>query len=102
MTNEFTRFPGGRLRVHGEFSGQEFREDVALPLLSEFEFVEFDLGGSAGFSSGFLDEAFGELGLILGLSECRRRLKFVAPDDEEAVNIVWERIADASRESGRE
>lgn len=101
VAKEFSRYPGGRLRSHGDFSGQAFREDVALPLLQQYERVTFDLTGSAGYSSGFLDEAFGELGAIYGEAEIRRRIKLVADDDAEAVEIAWRRVKDASLEAGK-
>lgn len=101
VATEFSRFPGGRRRKNGPHSGEEFREVVALPLLQQHEKVTFDLTGSAGYSSGFLDEAFGELGKILGLAECRRRIELIASDDQEAVEIAWQRIHDAAREAGK-
>lgn len=97
----FSRFPGGRRRANGDFSGEEFREDVVLPLLQKYKRVTFDLTGSAGYSSGFLDEAFGELGSIMPLDEVSRRVKLVAVDDPDAVEIAWERIRDANRERSR-
>ena len=98
VAKSFTKFPGGRRRKHGEHSGEEFRETVLLPLLEEHEFVTFDLSGSAGYSSGFLDEAFGELGVLLDLSEARRRVNIIASDDPDAVETAWLRIADAAHE----
>lgn len=101
VANEFSRFPGGRKRKNGKHSGEEFREDVVLPLLDIYEFVTFDLSGSAGYGSGFLDEAFGELGKIFGLRETKRRVKLIASDDEDALAISWLRIEDASNEAGK-
>ena len=98
VAKSFTRFPGGRRRKHGDHSGEEFRESVLLPLLAEHEYLVFDLGGSAGYSSGFLDEAFGEIGALIGVEEAIRRIKFLAIDDPEAVDTVWQRIHDASSE----
>lgn len=101
VAGNFTRFPGGRRRQHGPHSGEEFRESVALPLLKEHDRVVFDLSGSAGYSSGFLDEAFGELGAIFGLAEVRRRVIIQADDDPEAVETAWDRIGEASAEAGK-
>src|SRR5690242_10167404 len=78
VAQSFTRFPGGRRRQHGPHSGEEFRENIALPLLDKYDRIVFDLTGSAGYSSGFLDEAFGELGAILGLAEVTRRIVITA------------------------
>jgi hypothetical protein len=101
VAKEFSRFPGGRKRQNGQHSGEEFREDVVLPLLDRYEYVTFDLSGSAGYGSGFLDEAFGELGKIFGLRETRRRIKLIASDDEDALAISWSRIEDAAKEAGK-
>ncbi|QNN46530.1 STAS-like domain-containing protein [Thermomonas brevis] len=98
VAKSYTRFPGGRRRKHGEHSGEEFRESVVLPLLAQYDLITFDLTGSAGYSSGFLDEAFGELGSILGFKEARRRIKIVADDDPDAVETAWQRIRDAASE----
>ncbi|WP_288431841.1 STAS-like domain-containing protein [uncultured Stenotrophomonas sp.] len=97
----YSRFPGGRRRANGDFSGEQFREDVVLPLLSKYKHIIFDLTGSAGYSSGFLDEAFGELGSLMPYEEVRRRIELVASDDPDAVEIAWDRVRDASRERGR-
>ncbi|MEN1956551.1 STAS-like domain-containing protein [Luteimonas changyuni] len=98
VAEQFSRFPGGRRKIHGRFSGEEFRETCALPLLEKHRFVIFDLTGSAGYSSGFLDEAFGELGLLFPLAELRERLQIISEDDPDAVDIAWSRIEDAASE----
>lgn len=101
VAEQFSRFPGGRKKIHGRFSGEEFRESYALPLLKNHKIVTFDLTGSAGYSSGFLDEAFGELGAIFPLAELRERLKIISEDDPDAVEIAWNRIEDAASERVR-
>jgi hypothetical protein len=100
VAQEYTRFPGGRRRQHGDHSGEEFRETVVIPLLEKYDHIIFDLTGSAGYSSGFLDEAFGEIGSIIGLAEARRRIEIVASDDPDAVETAWQRIEDAASEKG--
>lgn len=96
---QFSRFPGGRRRIHGKHSGEEFREDVARKLLSEYQEIEFDLTGSAGYSSGFLDEAFGGLLAYYSLDELKRRVKITAQDDPDAVETAWRRMSEASQEN---
>ncbi|MCC5075674.1 STAS-like domain-containing protein [Xanthomonas citri pv. glycines] len=99
VAKSFSRFPGGRRKDHGQFSGEEFRNKVTIPLLDSYDHVTFDLSGTVGYSSGFLDEAFGEIGKILGISEAKRRVTILAQDDPEAVETVWLRISEASAES---
>lgn len=99
VADEFSSLPGGRRRIHGPHSGEEFREDHLVPLLRRFEFVNFDLSGAEGYASGFLDEAFGEAGTLIGYAECERRLKFEADDDPFVVDMIWEKIKNASDES---
>ena len=95
---EFTRFPGGRLREHGSKSGQEFREDVLIPLINEFESIHIDLTGAAGYSASFLDESFGELGKLYGLDLIKGKLKLTAEDDPYLIDIIWDKILQGSKE----
>jgi hypothetical protein len=87
---EFTRCPGGRLRIHGDFSGQEFREDVLLPALRESERVLLDLNGAVGFPSSFLDEVFGVLVETVGMDFVKRRLVIQLDDDPLALGEIDE------------
>jgi len=99
VPKEFSRFCGGRKKDHGPYSGQEFWETVTRPLLAEFESIVFELTGGTAYSSGFLDEAFGEIGRVIGLREAKRRIKILAEDDALAVATAWERIKEASEEA---
>lgn len=59
---DFTRYPGGRYREEGPWTGQRFLEDVLVPALKGSDVVTIAMDGAAGFGSSFLDGAFGELG----------------------------------------
>jgi hypothetical protein len=97
FADEYTRYPGGRLRKDGPFSGEAFRDDVLLPLLDGHQVVKFDLSGAVGFGSSFLDEAFGEIGKRLGLAACDKRMSFAADDDPALVELIWAKIAKAAK-----
>lgn len=99
FAKEFSRYPGGRLRIHGPKSGQEFREDALFPLFEKYEFVTIDLSNSNGFGSSFLDESFGELGKRYGMVEIRRRLTIIADDFPMLSQLVWEKIGKGAAES---
>jgi hypothetical protein len=58
---DFTRFPAGRYRSDGPYSGERFREDFLIPALVSGATVRVILDGTMGFGSSFLEEAFGGL-----------------------------------------
>lgn len=65
VAQDFTATPGGRYRTDGEFSGEQFREEVLVPRFNQAvegssELV-VDLDGVAGYATSFLEEAFGGL-----------------------------------------
>lgn len=65
IAKDFSRCPGARYRHEGNHSGEEFREDHLLPKLKEAHEkggkLKVILDGSAGYSTAFLEEAFGGL-----------------------------------------
>lgn len=61
IAKDFTRYPAGRNRSDGPYSGQAFREDHLEPLLKEGEPFCVVLDGARGYGSSFLEEAFGGL-----------------------------------------
>lgn len=65
IADDFGRYPGGRFRADGDFSGEEFRDDYLLPELrrakSDKRKVSVVLDGVAGYPASFLEEAFGGL-----------------------------------------
>lgn len=65
VARDFSRYPGGRYKVDGEFSGEAFREEKLVPALREANDtrgrVVVDIDGAAGYPSSFLEEAFGGL-----------------------------------------
>lgn len=64
VARNFTRFPEGRLK--DETSGEAFRRRFLEPAILAGEPIEVDLDGTLGYSSSFLDEAFGGLVRALG------------------------------------
>lgn len=56
---DFSTTPGGRFREHGKYSGEEFLEDVLLPILDKHEVVEVELGDCVGITNSFMEEVFG-------------------------------------------
>lgn len=96
FATQYTRYPGGRLRKHGPFSGEAFREDVLWPLLQNKQRIRVDLTGTYGFGSSFLDESFGEIGKRLGYENCQKQIFFVSEDDPTLVELIWTKIQKAA------
>ena len=65
IARDFSRCPGARYKTEGDFSGEEFRNQLLLPKLKDAIDTHchliVDLDGSAGYSTSFLEEAFGGL-----------------------------------------
>ena len=82
IAREFSRYPGPRYRQHGEFSGEQFRDELLIPALKRAiaagDVLTVVLDDVAGYGSSFLEEAFG--GLL--------RSGFTKPDLDGHLNIV--------------
>jgi len=61
IASVFTRFPAGRFREDGPFSGERFRDDLLIPALEQHDRVTVNLDGTMGYGSSFLEEVFGGL-----------------------------------------
>lgn len=61
LARDFTKFPAGRYKDDGPYSGELFREQYLIPALKSDETIAIDLDGARGYGSSFLEEAFGGL-----------------------------------------
>jgi STAS-like domain of unknown function (DUF4325) len=86
----FTDCPGGRLEIHGDHSGQAFREKVLKPALLENDHVVLDLDGAVGFPSSFIDEVFGLLAQEIGYDKLKAKLEIRLTDDPLALKEIEE------------
>lgn len=103
IATEFSEFPIGRVPDDGDFNGELFRESVLLPLLQSNDEVVIDLDGTDGYGSSFLEEAFGGLTRLRGftVSELRKKLHFIAEEDDSFVDEIWGYIEDGAKLSGQ-
>ena len=61
VAHDFSRYPAGRYKTDGPFSGEGFREQHLEPIISANQEAVVDLDGTRGYGSSFLEEAFGGL-----------------------------------------
>ena len=97
IATQYSRYPGGRYRRLGKFSGEEFRDDHLIPALKSGDKVIVVLDGTAGYGSSFLEEAFG--GLVrngFSLDELRLNLEPLAEesDFQTYVEEIWQYISE--------
>jgi hypothetical protein len=101
IAEDFSRFPGGRYRKDGDFSGEQFRDDFLIPALRRYPIVRVVLDGTAGYAASFLEEAFG--GLIrsgeLAKSELGSRLVIGAGERFKTYKRLAERYVREAREA---
>jgi hypothetical protein len=79
IAGDFTRFPAGRYKADGPFSGERFRDDFLIPALTSHDRVTVRLDGVMGYGSSFLEEVFGGL---------RRDPRFKAADLSKRIELV--------------
>jgi hypothetical protein len=79
IAEDFSVYPGGRTPEDGDFSGQEFRDNILIPALRKYDMVEVNLDGTRGYGSSFLEESFG--GLLRNgftFNEVKRKLLIIS------------------------
>ena len=64
--SDWTRYPAGRYRSDGPYTGEQWREDFLVPALRLAQgppktALEIDLSSVRGWGSSFFEEAFGGL-----------------------------------------
>lgn len=106
IANEFSVFPVGRFYSDGPDSGERFRDELLEPALREHPSVRVEIGGTEGYGSSFLEEAFGGVIRKLRLTEAdvASRLDIVADDDpvdQSYLTEIRRYIADACRDTKR-
>lgn len=100
VAKDFSDSVGGRYRDEGEYSGQEFREDLLKPKLEEAlankEKLIIDFDGGYGYPTSFLEEAFGGL-VRSGLNKdlISRTLELKSVDNPKIINRVLNYIEEA-------
>lgn len=101
IAKDFSRIPGARFPQEGDYSGQEFRQNVLLPKLKEAieqkVKLQVILDGTAGLGTSFLEEAFG--GLIrddkVKYEDIQSYLELVSVEDEDYIEEINQYIKDA-------
>lgn len=89
---DFSQTPGARHKDEGNYSGEEFREELLKEKYIEAkqrgEKLTIDFDGGYGYPTSFLEEAFGGLARIFSPSEVLSVLDFISNDEPSLVDEV--------------
>lgn len=85
IAKEFSETPGPRYREEGEYSGQEFLEELLEPKFLAAkrgcEQLVVDLDGTEGYATSFLEGAFGGIARKYDPEEILKIIKFKCTDE---------------------
>lgn len=101
IANDYTKTPGVREEIEGDFPGEEFLEKILLPrfkqAIAEKKKLFVDLDDTAGYATSFLESAFG--GLAREYKDHKiilNNLELKSEDDPFLIDDITEYIKDAN------
>jgi hypothetical protein len=97
VAKDFSITPGGRHKEESKFSGEEFREKFLEKYFSDgsTDKIEIDLDGVEGYSTAFLEEAFGGLVRKFGKDVVKKRLVFISTEEPFLISEIQNYIEKA-------
>lgn len=99
IAKEFTETPGPRLRNEGDFSGEQFLDEVLSPRFEKAcaggETLMIDLDGTEGYATSFLEASFGGLARKFGVRDVLSALEFKSEDEPYLVEEIKAYIQNA-------
>lgn len=102
VLTDFSETPGSRYRNEGDWSGQEFFEELLAPRFKEAldagSILEIDLDDTAGYATSFLDEAFGRLGKLYDEVTIGKHMKIVCEDEPYLLGEIQKYIHEAKQQ----
>lgn len=105
IAKEYSRCPGARYKAEGDFAGEEFRDDYLVPRINKAikDGVKLIivLDGSAGYSTAFLEEAFGGLIRVckMDYGQIMNTIRFVSDEDPTYIDDINAYLKDAYEHS---
>ena len=103
IAKQYGRILGGRWISLGERSGEDFFNQILEPMFKdardEQTTVTFNLDGTSGYPSSFLDQSFGELARKYGVNEVRKIVRFETKVFNWIVDYINREIWDKTEES---
>ena len=100
VAKEFTDAPGPRNREQGDFSGEQFLDDLLRPrfklALERNVILSIDLDGTEGYATSFLEAAFGGLSREFGAEKVIQHVEFKSEDEPFLIDEIKKYVREAS------
>lgn len=104
IARQFSRTPGPRCRDEGEWSGEQFRDELLEPAFLKGretkQRVRVDLDGVFGYGTSFLEEVFGGLARKYPPEDVEKWVYVVSVEEPYLVEDVSDYIRQARIEGG--
>lgn len=103
VATDFSKTPGPRHRIEGDFSGEQFKEEILFKKLElafkEKKVLDIDLDGTFGYGTSFLEEAFGGASRKFGADKVLNHIKFKSEEEPYLIDDIYSYIEDTRRDS---
>lgn len=104
LARDFSKFPGPRYKNEGQFSGEQFRNEILYPqVISSIlagRQLTVNLDGANGYGTSFLEESFGGLvrECLVKAEDLKSTIQFISNEEPELIPEIWGYVEDASKQ----
>lgn len=99
IAKDFSETPGPRAQDEGDFSGEQFLQEILRPAyiqaVQDGSTLTVDLDGTEGYATSFLEATFGGLAREFDAAEINSVIKFKSDDEPFLINEIKQYIAEA-------
>lgn len=92
IATDFSRTPGARYKTDGDFSGQEFFEEILernfLSIKDSSYKLIVNLDDTDGYATSFLDETFGGLARKYGKELVLNKIEFISHEEPYLIEEI--------------
>lgn len=92
VSSDFSKTPGGRLKIEGPYSGEEFRSELLKPkyiqAIKNNQKLIIDLDDCYGFPTLFIEEAFGGLVRELKDKNILKNMDIICQDEPGLIEDI--------------
>jgi len=99
VSEEFSKTPGARYKTDGNFSGEQFLDELLKPCfevaMNNSEQLVVDLDGGYGYATSFLEESFGGLARAYGIDKVKAIIVIISEDEPSLRDEITRYVSNA-------